>query len=309
MKVALIPRVHSCPQDKTNMILDISDICENFFDSKDFGDGINALYIGIYILDYNVVEFKKKKIKYTVSTKTLEYGIDIPIEDFVSSNIEDSMELLKNGIFQSFVLLENRNIPNFNIKAFINEFKQLLSFGYSELETKIEFYKNKTGNVVNKSLIFNKPQIPQELILSENEFWEIISNTCLVESSISKEFYNIMSNILRLKSDAEIIGFELKLRTLLEKLNNETILKAARNYLGNVTDDNFLYFRCLLISLGRKTFYYVLNDPKNYSKIKFSYSGEQLLYVADKAFELKHGSGTFKELPRSVASKYISYDF
>ncbi len=144
--------------------------------------------------------------------------------------------------------------------------------------------------------------------MTEIEFWDII-NDCRQIRDIENRIDCIADKLSRL-SEIKILGFEKVLREKLHQFSDYGILAALYLIEGSASDDGFLYFRCRLILEGKELFAALLENVDSLSSFEIQdlSSGEQLLYVTDRAFEIKFGSDADKELPRDVYYDYLNYD-
>lgn len=144
--------------------------------------------------------------------------------------------------------------------------------------------------------------------LPEDVFW------CLTQTARNSSGNSLvvqiesLENLLSDLSGDTIKAFELTFREILMKSYHYNIMAACKIVNGWVTDDSFLYFRCVLVALGKEDYYEAIRNPDSLAfKLTEGADGEALLYASDNAFTSKFGE-TNIELPRDYACKVINYD-
>lgn len=149
----------------------------------------------------------------------------------------------------------------------------------------IEFYKNiREGKA--------------EVLTSMNDelFWELID---LIDWNSKDSFtaVGVLETELSQQSDQGIYLFQDILSEKLMLLDGPAYFEAAPG-----SSDSFLYARCCVVANG-KAFYAKVKENPNEFPNGLHFTFEALLYVADNAYELKHG----KELERLPAYNYESF--
>lgn len=139
-------------------------------------------------------------------------------------------------------------------------------------------------------------------------FWEIIEKSQLVPQ---EDQYHELEKLLSKYTLNDIVDFEIILRELIIELDDYKVMGVLKIIEGYVSDDPYLYFRCWVIGRGKKVFDLALQHPDDLAGLvdPSTIPGfEELLYVADDAYESKNGDG--EDLPRDIAAgKGLSYDF
>lgn len=175
------------------------------------------------------------------------------------------------------------------------------------------------SNKQNKSSVDTTVSLKSEQKMDTVSFWKIIDNAFLTAQFNNKIKASKILNDLSNFTPQQIINFELILRQILNEANDWKIVGAQTVIESGAGDDSFIYFRCWLISLGRKIFYEVLKNPDylatieipldktgNYPKVWF----EELLPMADRAYEIATNmEKDISKYPRSIEyKKELDYD-
>lgn len=289
----------------------ISDYLEIELADRTYGNGLFDVVFGISCggpLSNQWQDFETGTIfrkKYTKSRKMLELTFHLNYQKVISTDNDNLGEIVKEGIMATYIEVEKLNIKDFKIHAFYNDIKTLLEdkgwiknpekYKKAPFEYQLEQYDNKP--------------IPMEHKMPEDAFWELINISLIESQGVVKSQVKSLINNLTLKSEKEMIGFELTFRELVSKSYHYNVMGLLKIINGIVTDDTLLYFQCKLILCGKKVFYGVVQNPNNISdKIdSIEYSGS-LLSVADMAFIKQFGENSNKELPSDIASAYIDYN-
>lgn len=128
------------------------------------------------------------------------------------------------------------------------------------------------------------------VVMDENEFWNVISMFDWKYEGNDDKVINSAINYLSKKSNKDIYKFEDILSRLLYDLDGieyaknigEFSYKDDKNYFSV---DWFLYTRCVVVANGRDYYYKVIKNPKEMPKdMEF----EALLYIAQEAYEKKN---------------------
>ncbi|MCW3466691.1 DUF4240 domain-containing protein [Chitinophaga nivalis] len=140
-------------------------------------------------------------------------------------------------------------------------------------------------------------------------FWEIIEKSLLVQEDQANELQRLLSQF----SLSDIVDFEIIMRELIIELDDYKVMGIPKIIDGYVSDDSYIYFRCWIISKGREIFDIALQHPDDIAKIVDQSTlpdFEDLLYIADNAYQFKSGVGDDDDnLPRNIAySKGLDYD-
>jgi hypothetical protein len=156
----------------------------------------------------------------------------------------------------------------------------------------------------------------------EKNFWKLIEKS-KDESEMPKEQIEELESVLSIKSEDELVAFEINLRKALKALNQPqivelcAILGSSLKKEGNrikiskkPTLNGFLYFRCWLILEGKAVVDIALKDIEklidtdiNIAEVK----AEGLLYVTQNAFTDDDEDETIHKLAKKFDKK-LSYD-
>lgn len=122
-------------------------------------------------------------------------------------------------------------------------------------------------------------------LLSEDEFWSLIE---LLDWK-KEEDVAITAPLIQALAAlpiSKIYGFQERLAEKLYALDQEKFARQFPEYPGRLSVDGFLYDRLCVVANGKAKYEEVLNDPK---QMPTNFSFEPLLYVAEKAYQMKTG--------------------
>jgi hypothetical protein len=135
------------------------------------------------------------------------------------------------------------------------------------------------------------PQRPKKM-LDEDAFWSIISLLDWTATGDNEKVLAPAIAALAEKSTLEIRRFEERLAYLLYQLDTRAHatggVGAEAKDSDQLSPDEFLYARCVIVANGRDFYESVLRDP---GKMLRDLEFEALLEVATRAYELKTGEG------------------
>lgn len=144
--------------------------------------------------------------------------------------------------------------------------------------------------------------VPTAEMLDEEKYWEIVDRSLKATRNQDAQEQYLRSEIKKL-SPKEIIGFRLRTDYLLYHTYTSEMWCAGYIMNGGCSDDGFEYFRCWVISRGKKVYNLAKENPDNLvtEVVKGAefYDFESFWYVALEAFKDRTG----KEL-----YDYIDYD-
>jgi hypothetical protein len=149
------------------------------------------------------------------------------------------------------------------------------------------------------------------LRMDDSVFWTLINHS---KSKYPEDFemqIQFLTDTVSKMSEESIIGFECTFRENVVKLWDYNVKSLYQIVNGEyVSTDEFIYFRCYLISLGKEEFDKALNDPEMLLTIidPALWKGERLLSVADDAYRRKTKSVDEDNCPRCICTD-VSYDF
>ncbi len=147
---------------------------------------------------------------------------------------------------------------------------------------------------------------PESEKLPEDRFWALIANHQPIEGGCQDAMETLSLELSKLP-DSDILGFECTFRELVMRLYRYDVLGAATLTLGWVSDDGFLYYRCGVIAAGRAVYEATIANPDNLADYPDIEECEDLLYVADDAWAVRHGKDS-DDRPRFQADRRFSYD-
>lgn len=128
---------------------------------------------------------------------------------------------------------------------------------------------------------------PNPELFSDDDFWKIID---LLDWE-QPEPTGVLAPSVRALADMPVLSIYLFADKLSEKLYQLDTRIHGEAYLSSLGDDylsvdEFLYVRCAVVAEGKEYYEEVL---KNAKKISSDLSFESLLYLTDKAYQLKTG--------------------
>ncbi len=140
--------------------------------------------------------------------------------------------------------------------------------------------------------------------MREDLFWELMGKFDWKTDS-TDEVVQLVVEALAQRSLAEIDQCEEMLANKLYQLDGleyaQEIGEQAYQEGTYFSGDYFLYARCWVIAAGKSLFQQVLSDA---SKMPKDSDFEALLYVAEKAYELKTGKTDYNYLPQKNYETY-----
>lgn len=279
------------------------------FALKSFGESVKSLCIVLNSIDPEMgidqdfdtgVVIHKKYIK---SKKYLELHYKLNHRQLTFSNTENEiLGIVRNGLQNALNQVGDLNINDFDTEKLNAEFATVVAH-YLRSEKKADHtIYNYDANELSEHHTVDD--------MGEKVFWEIIEQSKDERDSYKNQIQILIDKLYSL-DEKSIVGFEYTLRDILEKSAHYNILAASRIIHGIVSDDHFLYLRCRLILEGRDFYFSVIDNPQIIAESgiqDIEFGGEEVLSIADRAFIMKFGETTDKELPRSIAGGYLNYD-
>lgn len=167
--------------------------------------------------------------------------------------------------------------------------------------------------------VMNSPNISNEDPMDLENFWKIMDYAhSIAKFDITKKKKVILAELVKLTPN-QIQEFEIRFQELNKKSSTQEMFAAHTIIEGGSSDDTFFYFRCWLISLGKKNFEAALNGPDYLAEIdipineKYGYGEvifEDLILLSDEAYGIVTKSKIPNDsFPRSNAmKKNLFYD-
>jgi len=147
--------------------------------------------------------------------------------------------------------------------------------------------------------------------LAEDKYWKIIESS--KAKTRQQEQYNAILDFLQTLTLEEIAGFRIQTDKLLHDSYKNELWCAAYIINGGCSDDGFEYFRCWLISKGRKIFYETLKNPDYLvtyaSDDDYENEFEMFWNVANNAFGKRTGKDLYDYLDKSTLETYKPIKF
>jgi hypothetical protein len=138
-------------------------------------------------------------------------------------------------------------------------------------------------------------------------FWKVIDSTTALESQPDKQLAALHAALSKLPLE-QIERYESSFDSEMKRSFSWDLWGAAYVVHGGASDDSFEYFRCWLISKGKRVFEKVLADPDSLADIlapdvRGALEFEDLAYVARKTWGEKSGKPG-KEMPNAAWMLY-----
>ncbi|WP_298168190.1 DUF4240 domain-containing protein [Novosphingobium sp.] len=151
------------------------------------------------------------------------------------------------------------------------------------------------------------PPARQIAPLDERAFWTLVDQSAKFEDEPEAQIVALRSSLSRLPQE-RIADFERVFDQVMRRSYSWDLWGAASVANGGASDDGFEYFRCWLISKGRKTFEAVLANPDSLAEVlapgpQGSLEFEDFAYVAREAWSAKTGRD-WNEMPFVAAMMY-----
>lgn len=149
------------------------------------------------------------------------------------------------------------------------------------------------------------------LRMDDSKFWGLINHS---KSKYPENFdkqIQFLTDTLSRMSEESIVGFECTFTEKVVKLWNYNVKSLYQIINGKyISTDDFIYFRCYLISLGKEEFDKALSNPELLKATidPSMWAGEEMMLVADKAYQKKNNQLDEENCPRCVCTE-VSYDF
>jgi Protein of unknown function (DUF4240) len=129
--------------------------------------------------------------------------------------------------------------------------------------------------------------------LSNKNFWDLIDHSAALEADPDAQLADLSASLRRL-SASQIADFERMFDETMRQSYSWDLWGAAYLANGGASDDGFEYFRCWLISKGRKVFHQVVANPDSLADLLAPDSGrdfefEAFAYVARDAWQATTG--------------------
>ena len=147
--------------------------------------------------------------------------------------------------------------------------------------------------------------------MDEQEFWTLIDASKAQYPDNPRSQMQYLINGLSEMPDAKIQGFEFTFKEQMVALWDYNVKAIYQITEGDtyMSSDDFLYFRAYLISLGKDKCKKALLDTDNFdAKVdRTSWSGEELLSIADRAYLKKNTRVDRVHCPRCIDTE-VSYN-
>lgn len=150
-------------------------------------------------------------------------------------------------------------------------------------------------------------------------FWKIMDDAFAQAKFDFKLKRQVLLDQLVKLTPEQIVDFEIIFQQMNLKANTWNNLAAQTILEGGSSDDRFYYFRCWLISLGKKNFDETLKNPDHLASLDLPENTdnapccqfEELISMSDRAYEIvtKKDPSTDTTFPRAIANaRGLFYD-
>lgn len=149
------------------------------------------------------------------------------------------------------------------------------------------------------------------LRMDDSTFWGLINYS---KSKYPENFgrqIQVLTDTLSRMSEESIVGFECTFTEKVVKLWDYNVKSLYQIINGRyLSTDDFIYFRCFLISLGKEEYDKALSNPSLLSTTidPSMWAGEEMMSVADNAYRMKKNTVDEENCPRCVCTE-VNYDF
>ena len=320
--------------EKSRLVTAVSHELQEYFAKQYYGPGIDMFFVGVICIDAEFEPFHQvRPPKYSNRDLEFEYDIKLDFESFLNADEEQARRILGTAVLDSVKAIKGKKIGDFDLPRFEEDLRNFLDERGWLLPVTDARVDSADGPVAGDRPLWvlhgtdtrmdsaNRPAAEDHPLegdestpsapLMEDTFWSIIDKSrAMMTGGVDTERQcTFAADILSAMPGDQIVGFELTLRDLIRRANHFKVMAACKICEDYVSDDNYLYFRAGLISLGRDVYYGTLEDPDACAEVLvFNTEGEDVLYIADNAFLKRFGNDTDKTLPRDLASDYYNYD-
>ncbi|HTF17373.1 MAG TPA: DUF4240 domain-containing protein [Chryseolinea sp.] len=178
---------------------------------------------------------------------------------------------------------------------------------YKLIETQESMYAEMQNSKGSESPRF----FPDSLKMDDSSFWILINRSKSKFPDAYDKQIQFLTDTLASMPEERIVGFECTFVENVVKLWNYNIKSLYQIISGKyISTDDFIYFRCYLISLGKDEFDRAINSPELFATIvdPSMWAGEEMMHVADIAYQKRTNKIDEEGCPRCVCTE-VSYDF
>lgn len=176
---------------------------------------------------------------------------------------------------------------------FLEQLKVLFSDGNMGVEIEVHPLSDSDATQIS----------PLEL-MNEELFWKLMAELKEEKTDMDAVIAPLIEALSK-RSLADIYQFEEILADKLYQLDGKKYAEQMGEYAyqegKHFSVDFFLYARCWVVASGKTAFQQTLTDP---SKMPRNSDFEALLYVAEKAYELKTGKSDYSYFPQKSYETY-----
>lgn len=174
-------------------------------------------------------------------------------------------------------------------------------------QLKVLFSDSDTGISIEVNPTVATENVAALQVMNEELFWELIEKLDWQQDSADEVIAPVVTALAE-RSLADIYQFEEILANKLYQLDGleyaQELGEQAYQEDTYFSVDYFLYARSYVVACGFAIFHEVLNAP---SKMPKDSDFEALLYVAEKAYQLKTGKSDYSYFPQKSYETYSNY--
>ncbi|MDO8998405.1 MAG: DUF4240 domain-containing protein [Bacteroidota bacterium] len=297
MRIGLVSHTSKSTYHLSDLIYEVEKKINEELVKLDLFNVLDTFVIGINLSEFEPSDKLITHFKNYKAEKQFEFTLNLKVEKYINNDLTQ----FKFNFFEDFKIalaeVFEKKIKNKDLGVVIISLAEKAIKGKSTQNIDALVSKVSHSNSANESNTIEYTELEESL------FWEIIEQSFVSNLSFEKSI-NLLEKILCKNDDSVIIGFQITLRKLIDKLGSEFVIDKAKKVNDYITDDTFLYLRSYIITKGKTLFkqleFEVEDIPTNIFKFN---EGEKLLYAADDAINLKYKNDYTSDLPSYVANK------
>lgn len=284
----------------------ISNYIDIELSTRNYGYGVRRVLLGFGCVGTSSLQTGTVvHRKYTKSRKLLDVTFTLSYSEVIQTDpsSEAFTAVLKRGLMATHDVVKAMAIPDFDVDSFYRDLEELLDKGgWKEDPERCE----KSRGIERGGMVHFQPSKPQDW-MTEEEFWHLIDQSIEAAGENAEKQVLSLIELLSLKTENEMAGFEIILWDLMKKSYHFNVLAFLELIdRRNTSHNQHINFRCQLILYGRKVFCAAIDDPNSIERtLETDPNAKKLLDVSNNAFIRAFGKR--RGLPRDVADAWIDY--